>query len=377
MISGDLKSRMPEFIRAINFQILQLARPESVFNLRSRLPTEYKQEYFRQEHFSFANIVRHVMSLPWDGARSFMKLTAFTRTNTAIQELLRTSKHHDALATLFQTDKVLSFLPGQRLSLPEVSFICIICSEAFGDCSQVWVAIQDFLTECSEPKVTGGTGKESAKALLVIFNMSVHSSPFVSFLRRKIDEGMEHLKAKVPSNYRMPSVILLLHIPPELLKARASYNALATNSWISVYTDTFGIEQSDLEDGKVSSEIDPRRWLQVAFGLTKQPAVDTVRSELGDTIFQSIREALRKITFFQMTLKPDSGNGVQKSLPAYKEQNSVKAADWICNEVLMKRPYLKMALLDNYASYWGSLLEETAVLICSQISSGQTVSISL
>jgi hypothetical protein len=207
--------------------------------------------------------------------------------------------------------------------------------------------------------------------------MSVHSSPFVSFLRRKIDEGMEHLKAKVPSNYRMPSVILLLHIPPELLKARASYNALATNSWISVYTDTFGIEQSDLEDGKVSSEIDPRRWLQVAFGLTKQPAVDTVRSELGDTIFQSIREALRKITFFQMTLKPDSGNGVQKSLPAYKEQNSVKAADWICNEVLMKRPYLKMALLDNYASYWGSLLEETAVLICSQISSGQTVSISL
>jgi hypothetical protein len=372
VISADLKSRMPEFIRAINFQILQLARPESVFNLRSRLPVEYKQEYFRQEHFSFVNVVRDVMSRPHDGSRSSMKLTAFTRTNTAIK-LLRTThtKHSDALASLFQTDCVVTIFPGLRFSLPEASFICIICSEAFVDCSQVWASIHDFFTECSEPRVTGGKGKESSKALLVIFDMSIHSSPFISFLRRKIDEGIEHLRSKIPANYRMPSVILLLHIPPEMLRARASYNALATNNWIAVYTDTFGIEQSDLDDGKACSQIDPRRWLQVAFGLSKHPAVETVRSELGDSIFDAIREALCKISFFQMELN----KGVQKSLPAYKERNSARAADWICDEVLMKRPYLKMALLDNYASYWGSLLEETAVLICSQISSGQTVSV--
>jgi hypothetical protein len=374
ILSGDLKSRMPEFVRAINFQILQLARPESIFNLRSRLPMEYMQEYFRQEHFSFANVVRHVMSLPFDGTRANMKLTAFTRTNTAIK-LLRHSKHLDALASLFQTEAIVPILPGQFFTLPETSFISLICCEAFVDCSQVWAAIHDFFRECIDPIQMRRKGKESAKALLVIFDMSMHSSPYVSFLRRKIDEAISHMRPKVPAGYRMPSVILLLHIPPELLKARASYNALATNDWIAVYTDTFGIEQSDLVDGKASSQIDSRRWLQVAFGLTKQPAVETVHSELGESVFISIREALGKITFFQdVLLKKDPRNGVQRSLPAYKERNSARAADWICDEVLMKRPYLKMALLDNYASYWGSLLEQTAALICAQISSGQTVS---
>ena len=370
----DLKSRMPEFIRAINFQILQLARPESVFILRSRLPKEYMQEYFRQEHFSFANIIRHIMSLPWDGTRSSMKVTAFTRTNTAIK-LLRTSKHADALKTLFQTNSIITLLPGQRVALNAGSFICIICSETFADCSQVWEAILDFFNQCSQPRVTGGKGKENSKALLVIFDMSIHSSSFVSFLRRKIDEGLEHLRAKVPAHFRIPSVILLLHIPPEMLKASASYNALATNNWIAVYADTFGIEQSDLEEQKVGSLIDPRRWLQVAFGVTEQPAVETVRSELGESIFASIREALKKIQYFQQDcMKKDLRNGVRKSLPAYKAMNPADAAKWIYEEVLVKRPYLKTALLDNYATYWGSLLEQTAALICQQICSGQTVS---
>jgi hypothetical protein len=299
-------------------------------------------------------------------------LTAFTRTNTAIKLLCTThTKYSDALASLFQTDSVVTIFPGLRFSLPEANCICMICSEAFVECSKVWVAIHDFFAECSNAHTTGGKRIESSKTLLVIFDTSMHSSAFVSFLRRKIDERMEHLRAKVPANYRMPSVILLLHIPPEMLRARASYNALATCNWIAVYTDTFGIELSDLEDGKVCSQIDPRRWLQVAFGLSKKPALEIVRSELGDSIFESIRAALGRISFFQTKLN----KGVSKSLPAYSERNSAQAADWICDQVLEKRPYLKMALLDNFASYWGFLLEETAVTICSQISSGQTVSV--
>ena len=197
----------------------------------------------------------------------------------------------------------------------------------------------------------------------------------MSFLRRKIDEGLEFLRSKVPTNFCMPSVILLLHIPPEMLKARASYNALATNNWTAVYIDTFGIEQSDLEDQKASALIDARRWLQVAFGVADQCAVETVRSELGDSIFASIREALKKIQYFQeVCLKKNLRNGVRKSLPAYKERNAANAAKWIYDEVLVNRPYLKTALLDNYASYWSSLLERTAAVICQQICSGQTVS---
>ena len=379
MMMGDLKDRMPEFIRAINFQILQLARPECVFNLSSRLPPEYLEEYFRQEHFSFVNIVRHVVLLPWEHSRSCMKITAFTRTNTAIKniKLLRTSNYSDKLKAMFQTDSVATLLPGQPITLSESSFICIICAEAFIDCSQVADTIHNFFKHCSQSPATNEKNRSLSKVLLVIFDMSIHSSSFISFLRRKIDEGLDGLRKRVPAkydNYRMPSVILLLHVPPEMLNFRASYNALSTNDWTAVYTDTFGIEQSDLDDKQERASIDPRRWLQVAFGLTRKPAVETVRSELGDIIFDSIREALGKIHYFQpICLKKQLRNGVEKSLPAYKEQNRAKAADWI-HGVFEKRPYLKTALLDNYASVWGPLLGKTAKAICLQISQGQTVS---
>jgi hypothetical protein len=370
---GDLKDRMPEFIRAINFQILQLARPESVFNLRGRLPREYIEEYFRQEHFSFVNIVRHVMLLPWDGSNSNIKVTAFTRTNTAIK-LLRTTENLDKLKSLFQSDSVSMLLSGQNITLSESSFICILCAEAFlSGVSQIADTIHHFLNQCSLPPVTDEKTRATSKVLLVIFDMSIHSSSFVSFLRRKIDENLEVLKTKIPPNYRMPSVILLLHVPPEMLNFRASYNALSTNNWLAVYTDTFGIEQCELEGEQQRSSIDPRRWLQVAFRLSEQPAVETVRSELGESIFASIREALRKISYFQEELRKPLRIGVQKSTPAYTERNSAKAADWIYG-VFEKRPYLKTALLDNYASFWGSLLEKTAEVICFQISRGQTVS---
>jgi hypothetical protein len=371
MIVGDLKDRMPELIRAINFQILQLARPESVFNLRNRLPCEYIQEYFRQEHFSFVNIVRHVLVLPWDGTRSCMKITAFTRTNTAIK-LLRSSKYLDKLKSLFQTDCVLMLLSGQSIILNDSSFVCILCAEAYIDVSQVADAILHFLNQCSMPPVTDERARGASKVLLVIFDMSIHSSSFVSFLRRKIDEYLESLKSKVPANYRMPSIILLLHVPPEMLNFRAPYNALSTSNWLAVYTDTFGVEQCDLDGDQEPSSIDPRRWLQVAFGLSRQPAVETVRSELGESIFASIREALRKISYFQELSKNLNERNIKKSLPAYKERNSHKAADWIFG-LFEKRPYLKTALLDNYASFWGSLLEKTAEVICFQISRGQTV----
>jgi hypothetical protein len=376
--SRDLKSRMPELIRALNFHILQLARPESVFNLRSRLPLEYKQEYFRQEHFSFANVVRSIMSLPWDGTRSCIKLTAFTRTNTAIK-MLQTSKRKDALMSLFHADEVATVAPGQRIALSDSSFVCIICSEAYVDCSQVWKAIQDVFNECSRPAFASGKSKLCSKALLVIFDMSIHTSSFVSFIRRKVDEGIEQMQSNgLPADYRLPAVIFLVHIPPELLKARASYNALATNNWVTIYTDTFGVEQSDLNDDRAVVAVDARRWLQVAFGLSTQPVAQTVHRELGGIIFDSIREALKggKISCFQeIFLRKNVRNGVTKSLPAYKERIAVKAADWICNEVLTKRPYLKVALLDNYAAHWSALLENLAIRYSSKLSSGQTVSV--
>lgn len=372
--SGDLKSRIPEFIRAIYFQILQMARPECVFNMRIHLSIECKHDFFRQEHFSFISIVRHVMSLPWDGSCSFLKLIAFTRTNSAVK-LLHTFKFY-VLTSLFQTQSVVMMVPGQRFNFPENSIICILCLEAFPDAFQVQVAIREFFEKCTGPKVLTGKGKECSKALLLSIDMNIHSASFVSFLRREIDKGMESLRTTVSVKYRMPSVFFILHIETMCLNFRACYDSFATNNWSFVYTDSFGVETSDVDEQKARSQIDLRKWLQIAFGLTKQSAVDMVRSDLSERFSTLTREALEKLHFFQQYLmKKGIHNGVQKSLPAYKERNSARAAAWICDEVFMKRPYLERALLDNYALNLCSLLESTLGSACSQICNGQSVSV--
>ena len=50
--------RLRGFIRSINFQLLQYCRPEHVFLSREKLPAAYINEYFKQEHFVAANLIR-------------------------------------------------------------------------------------------------------------------------------------------------------------------------------------------------------------------------------------------------------------------------------------------------------------------------------
>ena len=60
------RGRVREFIRGLNFQLLQLARPENLLVSPLALPKEYRAEYvLRQEHFSAANLMRSLMCEHW------------------------------------------------------------------------------------------------------------------------------------------------------------------------------------------------------------------------------------------------------------------------------------------------------------------------
>ena len=92
--------RTKYLIRALNFQLLQQARPEAVFAAKARLPARYIREYVqKQEHFSAANQVRSLIASraaasaagpnAQFGEPASRKVIIMTRTCTEIASLAR------------------------------------------------------------------------------------------------------------------------------------------------------------------------------------------------------------------------------------------------------------------------------------------------
>ncbi|KAF2078193.1 hypothetical protein CYY_000483 [Polysphondylium violaceum] len=70
---------------AMNFKLLQIARPEAIIKYSSFLPPEYKHEYFNnQEHFS---IIRFLRNISANKSRESNKWTIFTRNSPSLVSL--------------------------------------------------------------------------------------------------------------------------------------------------------------------------------------------------------------------------------------------------------------------------------------------------
>ena len=83
-------TRIRELVRNLNFHLLQLARPEAVFGLRTVLPVDYLTEYVvRQDHFAVSNFLLGLMeaSLTKPLAAPPTKCLCVTRTCTEIASL--------------------------------------------------------------------------------------------------------------------------------------------------------------------------------------------------------------------------------------------------------------------------------------------------
>lgn len=121
LIAGDAHVKLREMIRALNFQLLQYARPEQVYMALTRLPQAYVAEYFKQEHFSAVNLIRSLICEHLDQAatagsrhrgQSGRKFMVFTRTST---DLLHLHINEDAKRSLLPKNRDGSALPDKVL----------------------------------------------------------------------------------------------------------------------------------------------------------------------------------------------------------------------------------------------------------------------
>ena len=58
LLSGSTMQHINKYIRAINFQLLEICRPEALILKAPTLPRAYVREYFEQDHLSAANVIK-------------------------------------------------------------------------------------------------------------------------------------------------------------------------------------------------------------------------------------------------------------------------------------------------------------------------------
>jgi hypothetical protein len=116
--NDPLPTRLRSLIRALNFQIIETARVESIFRLRHRLPAVYMREYLdHQEHLSAYSLLCRVLksSLRVHDAPHMTaeKLVVYTRTDSHLLRLVTDSMY---VEKIFRFSSVVSGNTGSETS---------------------------------------------------------------------------------------------------------------------------------------------------------------------------------------------------------------------------------------------------------------------
>ena len=106
--NDPLPTRLRALIRALNFQIMETARVESIFRLRDRLPAAYMREYLdNQQHLSVFALLKQVLQssqrMNKTAGRTTDKLVVYTRTDSHLLRLVTDSAY---------VERIFGFLRG-------------------------------------------------------------------------------------------------------------------------------------------------------------------------------------------------------------------------------------------------------------------------
>ena len=197
--------------------LLQLARPESVFFCRE-LPKAYVNEYLRnQEHFNVVRFFHHLLQahfIPeYQQPYQSNKWTVFTR---ASGELLRL--HTDTRL------KEIILSPLQAINGKEFNLNCMSVFSLNSLPSSV---------QC-DSKVSEFYDSAAQSIMICVADMSVCTVSQVNYFRNAVDYSSMHNTSKL--------VILILHYPPEMnILSKSCYHAIFLNRWDYIYIDSLGI----------------------------------------------------------------------------------------------------------------------------------------
>ncbi|KAF0977943.1 hypothetical protein FDP41_003265 [Naegleria fowleri] len=251
--TGTSSKRLREYIRSVNFQLLQICAPESIYLMRNIIPISYLLEYLtHQEHFCAVSFLKHAIQDHFSNNRKDpTKYLLYLRHSSGIQSLPENVHIHEMLTTHFQSPDYLQIIETSS------DVITVASISSFSSQIDICELLNNFA--------------ENPNKLVLIFtvDMSSISKQVVNYVKFKIDNMLS--SAMVKMNGLKPFVSLLLHFPPECAHFKPAYDTIFTD-WSYYYVDSLTtpdmVDESQInEDMDYEKYQDSRYWFCVAVGL--------------------------------------------------------------------------------------------------------------
>jgi hypothetical protein len=323
-------------IRATNFLLLQLARPEAFFQCK-QFPNAYAVEYLlRQEHFSVARFLSHITTHYKVEPR---KLCIYSR---GCGQLI-SAKPDSPLGHILQNRVARDFkVQMLYLSAPEMT-----AQKCY-----------DFVAQLAQ---------SSEKVLAIVSaDVFVTSASQINWFRNAVDHLLHPEQNSV-------IIALVLHLSPEsVFSSRSVYSAVYTNDWTFYHIDSLGLSEDSTNP--VTPEFDARGWIAWGYGIKTANLTPRAAMEaMGATFFEVLEDVCLNstlsvggsrpvLTFSKDFYFPGPGAGV-----AARRFGAIKA-------ILVQHPRLFAKLVARYAQAWSASLVHSVLAKASKtIASGGAV----
>ncbi|KAG2388617.1 hypothetical protein C9374_000056 [Naegleria lovaniensis] len=251
--TGTSSKRLREYIRSVNFLLLQICPPENIYLKRNIIPISYLIEYLtHQEHFSAISFLKNAIQYHFtNNLTEPSKYLLYLRHSSGIQNLPESSHIHELLTSHFQSP---DYLLDDDAPL---NVITVASVSSFSSQIEICELLDNFA--------------ENPNKLVLIFtvDMSSISKQVVNYIKFKVDNMLSSSVTKI--NGLKPFVSLLLHFPPECAQFKAAYDTIFTD-WSYYYVDSLltpdivNGSQNHVDKGFEKYQ-DARYWFCVAVGL--------------------------------------------------------------------------------------------------------------
>ncbi|GAM26696.1 hypothetical protein SAMD00019534_098710 [Acytostelium subglobosum LB1] len=259
--------------KMFNWKLLQLARPETMFNLK-KMPKSYVEEYLlRQDHFNALRFLHNVIQrrMIVGDTNVSNKWIIYTRSSPSL-DLMNDAKVDEVAPLLFSGLDLTTYtrpLTNNILSIIQIS--SIKSSE-----------------QCRSEIVNRFINNDDKQICLIVANMEFVNQHQINYVVNIFNEFSRPDKL----------VVTICHYSPEFsISNQTKLNSIFLNGFDYLYVDSFGVgvNHIPIESFAKKIDVDIRTWIAKAYGLRPIKADDYSLREAFKTMF------LEKLTNISMT----------------------------------------------------------------------------
>ncbi|KAL9656856.1 hypothetical protein ABK040_004390 [Willaertia magna] len=350
IVGGSSNQRMKEFIRKVNFLLLQIARPEMLYLNKNIIPKSYLIEYLtRQEHFNALSFLQQAIS------------SHFEKQTEVPQKFIIYSRSTGGIHTLQENERVINeilspllknVLHGKKIEPKDILSISSVSSFS----SQL--EFKEFLAKFE---------KEKKGVLILTADMRSVSQQTINYIKFNIDSMLARCSKKYGS---APFVSLIIHFCPEQLQFGNTYDTIFLE-WDYYYIDSFQISTESTAmvalDNDVGHYLESRWWFACGVGL-----FNSVESSDLKLAFGSIYEQLLEKFIKENNLLLQSSHLQRYFLTKGKRTLDDKVG--LVKNILKNYKILQNIILTKFSSKWNTkYLSKIVGQICKNIAEGSSV----